>query len=110
MILVRWSPSASFFAQKIALLSEQTHETNWILRGKVRVPPPNDELQTPLEVTFLRWMRQSCLLLRRAVVVLENVLRDGHSAKVHDTVRMPPEGYEVIFARRGGGGAIVFVA
>ena len=48
VILVRWSPSASFFAQKIALLSEQTHETKRILRGKVRVPPPNDELQTLL--------------------------------------------------------------
>ena len=26
----------------------------------------------------------------------------GHSAKVCDTARMPPEGYEVFFARRGG--------
>jgi hypothetical protein len=39
-------PGASFSTQKIALLSEQTHETNWILRGKARVPPPNDESQT----------------------------------------------------------------
>ncbi len=51
---------------------------------------------------FFCSMRQSHLLLRRAVIVLENLLRGGHSAEVHDTARMPPEGYEVIFARRGG--------
>ena len=68
-------PLCSFFAEKIALLSEQT-----------------------------------CLLLRCAVVVLENSLRGGHSAKVRDTARMPPEGYEVIFCTPGGVTAIVSVA
>ena len=55
-------------------------------------------------------MRRSRLLLRRAVVVLENLLRGGHSAKVRDTARMPPGGYEVFFSRRGGVPAVVFIA
>ena len=46
MIPIRWSPGASFFAEKIVLLSEQMHETNRLVRGKIHVPPPNDELQT----------------------------------------------------------------
>ncbi len=44
------------------------------------------------------------------IVVLENSLRGGHSTEVRDTARMPPEGYEVIFARRGGVPAVVFLA
>jgi hypothetical protein len=45
-IPVRWSPGASFFTQKIALLSKQTHETKRILWEKLHIPPPNNELQT----------------------------------------------------------------
>ena len=116
---VRWSPGAILFTQKIALLSEQTHETNRIVRGKLHVPPPNDESQTllgapvgPVHVTkvcgkapsyLFCLMRRSCLLLRRAGVVLKKSMRGGHSTEVRDTTRMPLEGYVVIFARQGGG-------
>ena len=55
------------------------------------------------QVTLLRLMRQSCLLLRRTVVVLENSLRGGHRAEVRATTRMPPEGYKVILHAGGGG-------
>ena len=46
-IPVRWRPGASIFAEEIALLSEQTHEANRLVRGKIRVPPTNDESQAP---------------------------------------------------------------
>ena len=44
------------------------------------------------------------------LVILENSVRGGHSAKLRETTWMPPEGYEVIFACRGGVLAVVSVA
>ncbi len=46
-IPVRWSPGAILFAQKYPSLPNKCTKTNRIVRGKLRVPPPNDESQTP---------------------------------------------------------------
>ena len=60
------------------------------------------------QVTIFCFMRQSRPLLRRAVVVLKNLLRGWHSSEVRDTTEMPPEGYEYFFARRGGSARCLF--
>ena len=46
-IPVRWSPGAILFAQKYPSSPNTCTKTNQIVRGKLRIPPPNDESQTP---------------------------------------------------------------
>jgi hypothetical protein len=51
---------------------------------------------------MLSSMQRIRLLLRGIVIVLENLLWEGHIIKVHATMRTPPKGCKAIFERHGG--------